>query len=47
VAEHQGVRQPGIADARFFVPVQIRATQPNGGHSEEDLTRTGRRDRLS
>jgi hypothetical protein len=41
VTQDKGPRQAGVADARFLVPVQIRAAQPDGGHSEEDFARAG------
>ena len=46
VAQYQRPRKAGIADARLFVPMQIRSTQPNGCNSEQNLTWPGRRGRL-
>ena len=41
VAQNERSGQPGVTDARLLVPVQIRSTQPHGGHAEQDLARTG------
>lgn len=46
VAQYQRPRKAGIADARLFVPMQIRSTQPYGDYSEQNLTWAGRLGRL-
>jgi len=36
--DHTTWRQRGIADTSFPEPVGIGATQPNGGHPDQDFT---------
>ena len=35
VAEHERAVEPGVADARLAVPVQIGSAQPHGGHPHQ------------
>lgn len=41
MTQDKGPGEVGVTDARLLVPVQIRSTQPHGGHAEQDLARTG------
>ena len=38
VAQHERPREDGVADARFLEPVQVRATQADSCHPQQDLT---------
>jgi len=46
VTQDQRPRQPRVADAAFFPPVQVRTAQPYARHAQENLTRTRLRGRL-
>jgi hypothetical protein len=41
VAQNERPRQAGVTDARLLEPVEVRATQPDGGHAQQNLARTG------
>jgi hypothetical protein len=47
MTQDKGLGEAGVTDARLLVPMQIRAAQPHGGHSKQNLSRTRNLGRLN